>query len=277
MTKCVALWCLCAAAAPAADWKSGFLKTSDGVRLHYLEAGRGQAIVFQPGWTMPAEIWEPQIRGLAARYHVVALDPRAQGASEKTPEGLYAERRAADIKDAVDALHLAPAVLVGWSLGVPEVLTYVGRFGTSTVKAVVLVDGPLGSDAGPTRQGWAWMRQMQKDRVRFAGEFVRGMYRKPQPEEYLRRITAASLLTPTNSAVALMANMVMEGDWRSLLSKLDRPVLYAGTARMKVHAETLRKAVPAARVEIFEDCGHALFVDGAPRFNTVLERFLGAK
>jgi hypothetical protein len=33
--------------------KSDFLKTSDGVQLHYLEAGTGQAILFIPGATAP--------------------------------------------------------------------------------------------------------------------------------------------------------------------------------------------------------------------------------
>ena len=41
--------------------KSDFFKTSDGVRIHYLEAGSGRPIVFIPGWTMPAWIWQKQI------------------------------------------------------------------------------------------------------------------------------------------------------------------------------------------------------------------------
>lgn len=49
---------LCASA--GAEIKSLFFVTSDGVRLHYLEAGEGKALIFIPGWTMPAEIWEPR-------------------------------------------------------------------------------------------------------------------------------------------------------------------------------------------------------------------------
>jgi hypothetical protein len=40
-----------------AQTSSGFFKTSDGIRIHYIEAGKGQPIVFIPGWTMPAWIW----------------------------------------------------------------------------------------------------------------------------------------------------------------------------------------------------------------------------
>src|SRR6185312_9198016 len=40
--------------------------TSDGVRLHYIEAGHGHArtLVFVPGWTMPAWIFDKQIDAL---------------------------------------------------------------------------------------------------------------------------------------------------------------------------------------------------------------------
>lgn len=268
---------LCAAAAFAADIRSGFYRASDGVRLHYLEAGSGPAIVFQPGWTMPAEIWEPQIRHFSAKYRVVALDPRSQGKSDKPAEGHYLDRRARDIRDAVAQLRLAPAVLAGWSMGVPEILTYIERFGTGTVKAVVLVDGNVGEDpdAARTRRIWQFFVGMQEDRRKFAHAFARSMFRKPQPEEYLRRVTEASLAMPTNSAVAALANVMMQGDWRPTLAKIDRPVLYVATPQLEPSAKAVKARLPAARVEIFEDCGHALFVDDPARFNRTLESFLG--
>lgn len=257
--------------------KSGFITSSDGVRLHYLESGRGQALVFVPGWTMPAEIWEPQIRYFAARYRVVALDPRSQGESQQATEGHYPERRAQDVKELVDQLNLAPAVLVGWSMGVPEVLTYVDRFGSATLRAVVLVDGVIGGESNPQQIAGQWgvLKAMQSDRRKFTEQFVRGMYEKPHPEAYYKKIIAASLRTPTNTAVTLLGNMFAGGDWRPVLSKLDRPILYVVTPQLKGQAEMLQRKLPSARVEIFEKAGHALFVDEPDRFNRVLEEFLG--
>jgi len=49
------------AARAQVEFQSGRFLTSDGVELHYLEAGSGPTPVFVPGWTMPAEIWEPQL------------------------------------------------------------------------------------------------------------------------------------------------------------------------------------------------------------------------
>ncbi|MGC1476594.1 MAG: alpha/beta hydrolase, partial [Terriglobales bacterium] len=70
-------------AAQAQTTKSDFFKTSDGVRIHYLEAGSGRPIVFIPGWTMPAWIWQKQIDEFSKKYHVIAVDPRSQGESDK--------------------------------------------------------------------------------------------------------------------------------------------------------------------------------------------------
>ncbi len=66
-----------------------FFTTSDGVRLHYTETGPNfaQTLVFVPGWTMPAWIFQRQIDVFSRDYHVVALDPRGQGESEVPPTG----------------------------------------------------------------------------------------------------------------------------------------------------------------------------------------------
>src|ERR1019366_2094831 len=73
--------------------KSGFFKTSDGIRIHYLEAGSGRPLVFIPGWTMPAWIWQKQIDEFSKAYHVIAVDPRSQGESDKPPYGHLPETR----------------------------------------------------------------------------------------------------------------------------------------------------------------------------------------
>ena len=260
--------------------REGFVKTSDGVRIHYIEAGSGPAIVFQPGWTMPAEIWEPQIEGLSKKFRVVAIDPRSQGKSDRVNEGHYPERRARDIKEVIDELKLAPVTLAGWSLGVVEVLAYVDQFGTSTLRNVVLVDGFIGvePDLKVVRSFAGMLKSAQTNRAVWNAKFVRSMYKKPQPEAYLDKITAASMSVPTNTAVVLIANPAMNGwDMREVLGKIDKPVLYAVTPGLKSQGEMLKQKLPSARVEVFEDAGHALFVDDAERFNALVTEFASAR
>src|ERR1700730_11986921 len=82
--------------------KSDFFRTSDGVRIHYLEAGSGRSIVFIPGWTMPAWIWQKQIDEFSKSYHVIAVDPRSQGESDKPTYGHLPATRARDYQAMVD-------------------------------------------------------------------------------------------------------------------------------------------------------------------------------
>jgi microsomal epoxide hydrolase len=256
--------------------KDGSFITSDGVKLHYLESGTGPTILFVPGWTMPAEIWQPQIEYFSKSYRVVAVDPRSQGASDKPAEGNYPGRRAQDYKELIDHLGGAPVVMVGWSLAVHEGLTFVEMFGTSQLSGLVMVDrSPYTPPTQEERDSrYTMFHNFQADPKQFAATFVRSMYHKPQPEPYLESVTAASLKTPTTSAVALLAEFAVKNDLRSVLPKLKIPVLAVMTENNRAAAELIRSSVPGSQAEVFEDAGHCLFVDDADRFNTVLDNFL---
>jgi len=252
--------------------------TSDSVRLHYLSGGSGPTIVFVPGWTMPAEIWEPQLRYFVRSHRVIALDPRSQGASDRVGEGNFVDRRAQDVHELVRHLGAQPVVLVGWSLGVVEVLRLVERFGTADITGLVLVDGLIWVTPNSSMEAFfdSALVHLLRDRRAFTASFVRGMYRTPQDPRYLERITRAALSTPTPTAYTVLASAYAVGrrDWRSALGRVDRPVLCVGTAFMRETADTVRARVRDSEVEIFEQAGHALFVDEPERFNRVVERFV---
>jgi non-heme chloroperoxidase len=257
--------------------KSNFFQTSDGTRIHYLEAGSGRAIVFIPGWTMPAWIWQKQIDGLSGKYHVIAVDPRSQGESDKPTYGHLPEDRAHDYKELVDHLGLKQPALVGWSMGCGELMKYVEKFGTSNLGAVVLVDG-FAADK-PSLEMYAgmsgFMNFLQQDRAKQADAFVRHMYLKPQPEDYLKRVIAASMQVPADTAVVLIYNMLAVNDWSTGLAKIDRPLMFAYQPGNQSSADFLKsKLGDKVRLEKFEGDGHALFVDDPDKFNRVLDGFL---
>src|ERR1700744_4694772 len=107
MRRLSILLLLIALVLPASSWAAdGTFTTSDGVRLHVIDAGPHSqpTIVFVPGWTMPAWIFGAQIQAFSNAYHVVALDPRGQGESEIAPSGYDHLRRGQDIADLIAAL-----------------------------------------------------------------------------------------------------------------------------------------------------------------------------
>ena len=266
-----------AATAANPETKDGYFTTSDGVRLHYLEAGSGPPIVFVPGWLNSAWIWERQIDHFSKNYHVVALDPRSQGESEQVSEGLYPERRSQDIKELMEHLELPPAVLVGFSMGVWEVLSYVDQFGTDSLAGVVLVDNSIGMDdqLPELQRLLGFIRQFNLNRQQFLDQFRPFAFKKPQPEAYLNRLREASLKVPTNTAIALLAGH-MGRDWRPVLDRLDKPLLFTITRELESQGEMVKTKLPSARVELFPEAGHVLFADETERFNAILEEFARA-
>jgi microsomal epoxide hydrolase len=224
---------------------------------------------------MPATIWKPQLEALSSNYRVIALDPRSQGESEKTPEGNYSERRATDIKELIEQSHAAPALLVGWSLGVRDELIYAKLFGTSSLSGLVLVDGMVWTDPDPKGyQGRAeFIHNVQADRAAFTDKFVRSMYHKPQPEAYIKQLVAESLKTPTATAVAMLAQMYLWNDLRPMLAMIKIPVLITVRTDHRDQAEIVHTILPKAETDVFEDAGHALFVDDAERFNRKISDF----
>lgn len=285
--------------------KGGFVTSSDGAKIHYIETGHVQTtgsvriggpapgamaqgqvsftnvhqaptILFIPGWTMPAWIWQQQIDHLAPKFHVVAIDPRCQGESSQTSEGLYPAQMARDIKAVIDQLHLAPVVLVGWSMAVEETLSYVDQFGTRDVAGLVLVDSNAGGLApGEAEQDLTLLKGVLEDRHNTGTFFVRKIqFHKPQPEDYVQRVIRASLSVPTNSAVALLAG-AYTADYRAVLPKIDKPTLVCAAAGPFLdRVVEMQKQIPASKLEVFEGAGHALFVDNPDQFDAALDDFL---
>ena len=274
----VILLCILSASSLIAQTaKSGFFKTSDGIRIHYLEAGSGRPIVFIPGWTMPAWIWQKQIDEFSKTYHVIAVDPRSQGESDKPPYGHMPETRARDYKELVDQLALKQPVLVGWSMACGELVKYVEQFGTDNIAGLVLVDGYLPEKASPEMfLGLSgWMNQLQLDRQKQADGFVRTMFKKPQPEDYLKRIIDASAQVPADTAVVLIYNMIAVKDFSVGLARMNRPVLFTYQPESQQTADYLKaKLGDKLRLERFEGDGHALFIDDPQKFNHAVEEFV---
>src|SRR6202140_2837189 len=273
----ILMCCLSVPSILAQTTKSEFFKTSDGIRIHYLEVGSGRPIVFIPGWTMPAWIWQKQIDEFSKKYRVIAVDPRSQGESDKPTYGHIPETRARDYKELVDQLALKQPVLVGWSMACGELAKYAEQFGTDNVGGIVLVDGFLSEKASPEMVAGisGWMNQLQQDRQKQADGFVRSMFKKPQREDYLKRVIDASVQVPADTAVVLIYNMIAVKDFSTGLARMNRPVLFAYQPESQATADFLKsKLGDRLRLERFDGDGHALFVDEPEKFNHVLEEFI---
>lgn len=277
----LALYAVASALAHAAvhapvDVKSETFRTTDGVTIHYLDAGSGPAILFIPGWTMAADIFDPQINALSTQFRVISIDPRSQGDSEKAPDGNYPARHAQDVKELLDQLKISSVVLVGWSNGVPDVLSFIDQYGSANLRGAILVDGFVdASDAGIQKGMASFLEAFQTNRKQFTDQFVRGMYSTKQSEDYIQHVEDEALKTPTNSAITELYNVLAKGDFTPALTKMDKPVLYICESRMQAQGKILQSKLPSARIEVMK-AAHAMFVDDPEHFNQTVTAFLAS-
>jgi len=262
--------------------------TSDGARLHYLEAGPSLAptVIFVPGWTMPGWIFERQIAALSDRFHVLALDPRGQGESEVTRFGYTWERRGRDIGDLIDHAsgvsgNRDPVVLIGWSLGVLDSLSYVHQAGDGKVAGLVLIDNSIGGPPAPAARtdastaspaDAAPLPEVERSRRRAA--FVASMFAHDPGADYRARLTDQALRMDQADERRLLAYDMPRETWRAVVESVRAPVLYVIRPRWREQADNLILTRPDATVAVFETAGHALFVDEPDRFNALLRDFL---
>ena len=257
-----------------------FFLSSDGVRLHYLEAGpvSGHTMVFVPGWTMPAWIWMPQILAFSRHYHVIAFDPRGQGDSAIPADGYEPVRRGRDVAELIAELIAQlgprPVVVVGWSLGVLDTLASIHLAGDRHLAGLVLVDSSVGEEPPPIYKPGPPHRGRPPSHADAMKQFVREMFSHTPSLAYLDRLTQATLRTPEPASRLLLAYPVPRSYWKEAIYATKVPVLYVIRQRWVAQGTNLVRNRPNTEMDVFNDAGHALFVDDPARFNSVIDSFL---
>ena len=108
-----------------AELKHGFANTN-GIKMHYVEAGSGPLVVLCHGWPESWYSWRHQLPALAeAGYRVVAPDQRGYGQTDK-PQPIEAYNilnLVSDIVGLVNTLGEERAVIVGHDWGAPVAWT----------------------------------------------------------------------------------------------------------------------------------------------------------
>jgi pimeloyl-ACP methyl ester carboxylesterase len=285
-----------AAPASAADQKEGSFTTSDGVRLHYIEAGSGDVLVMIPGWSQTAAQFKHQIAGLSDRYRVIAIDMRGHGESDKPTHGYRIQRLSADVHEFITANNLKGVTLAGHSMGCSVIWGYWEQFGRDRVNKLILIDqmpmitgNPTWSDQEKEDSGAILDKESLysvtnalagPDGVKTTEGFITGMFNKSYPRDELNWVIAQNLKMPRAYAARLLYDHATN-DWRDVIPLIDIPTLVVGGKASLVGWKSqvwIGKQIPGARTEIFETeegGNHFMFMENPDKFNRIVKEFMG--
>ncbi len=266
------------------------VKIQDDLTIHYQEAGSGTiTVVLVPGWMMSGDVFVHQLEHYrdSKQVRAITFDPRSQGYSTQTLTGNNYEQHGRDLNALIQKLDLKNIVLVGWSNGAFDILSYLRQFGSSRLKGFVILDGaPKGSgaDNAPDKD-WVWFRNDDADgyikslsngplldREKMNDEFARWMIENPT-SSYLDWITRIANQTRDEVASVTNTNSAYQdytADLRALNGKL--PLLYFVRAEWVAADHWAKANTPDAVVVRFGK--HLSFWEHPEQFNQALDSLL---
>jgi pimeloyl-ACP methyl ester carboxylesterase len=118
-----------------------------GVKIHYLTAGKGPAVILLHGYTQTSRMWRPLIPSLAAKFMVVAPDLPGIGDSAIPKDGLDMKTAAVRIHALAQSLGIARTRIVGHDIGLMVAYAYAAMY-PGEVEKLVVMDAFLPGVAG---------------------------------------------------------------------------------------------------------------------------------
>src|ERR1700686_1673540 len=110
----------------------------DGVKLHFLTAGHGPALILLHGYAETSLMWRPMIPALADRFTVIAPDLPGIGDSAIPKDGLDMKTAAIRVHELAKSLGITKARVVGHDIGLMVAYAYAAQFSTEVEKLVVM-------------------------------------------------------------------------------------------------------------------------------------------
>jgi pimeloyl-ACP methyl ester carboxylesterase len=114
----------------------------NGIRLHYLAAGRGDPVVLLHGFAQTSHMWRPLIAELSGRHTVIAPDLRGFGQSAAPADGYTKAAMAQDVHALLNSLKLDRVRLVGHDIGLMVAYALAAQY-PQAVDRLVLIEAFL--------------------------------------------------------------------------------------------------------------------------------------
>ena len=247
------------------------------LRVHYLEAGEGEPVLFLHGWPTHASLWRHVLPAVAPHRRALALDLPGFGKSNKPVDASYSFRFYDDVLTRfLAALEIDRVGLVVHDLGGPvglhwaannrERLTELGILNTlaypelSWMVVAFVAGARLPVLRSILSSPWglrASMRFGVVDKAKIDVEVAR-MYQEPFPDAASRKalLKTAYGLHPKGMHTIAAALPKFEVPTRLLYGESDRILPHVGKTMARMKAD-----MPHATLSSIPSCGHFLQED----------------
>jgi 3-oxoadipate enol-lactonase len=247
--------------------------------LYYEVSGQGEPLLLIHGLGSSARDWELQVPVFSERYRVVTFDVRGHGQSDKPPGPYSVPLFARDAAALIQALDIAPAHVVGISMG-GMIAFQLAVAAPHLVRSLVIVNsGPelVVRTLGHRLSVWQRHLIVLLLGMRRMGE-VLGRRLFPRPEqEPLRHMFVERWAENDPRAWRTAMQGLVNWSVMDRLGGIRCPVLVIAADQdyTPVSAKEAYVArMPAAELEVIEDSRHATPVDKPERFNEAVLAFL---
>ena len=255
----------------------------DGAKLHLVEQGKGDPVLWLQGLNAPAAAWAVQLAHFSRTHRSVAPDARGVGQSD-SPPGPYSTRQMADDALAVlDACGVRRAHVVGLSLGgaVAQELALahpdrvrsialLATFAAQDPRSRALLKAwralyPLATTSPELRAAW--------EQQAYAWLFTDRFWRSEASIRAALRFAHRQPMQPTRGFLG-QVDAALAHDARDRLGSLALPALVIHGALDQLspvsNGEELARLIPAAELLVIPDVGHAVNLEAQRAVNAAL-------
>ncbi len=230
--------CSVAAGAGAQDKAiASRMEDVDGVRLHYLTAGKGPAVILLHGYAETSRMWRPILPVLAERFTVIAPDLPGIGDSAIPADGLDMKSAAMRVHGLARKLSVEKARVVGHDIGLMVAYAYAAEFPTETEKLAVM-DAFL-----PGVEGW--------EPIYNSPDYWHFRFHGPTPEALVKGRERTYFEYFWNDLAADRNRSLPEADRVAYVAAYSRPErMRAAWAYFASFAQTAKDFAPMARTKL---------------------------
>lgn len=273
----------------AFDAAKKHLELPNGEQLAYVEWGdpAGHPVILIHGFTDSARDWAPMLPYVSKRTRWILVDIRGHGASSK-PECCYTRLDFAyDVKLLLDALQIPKADVVGHSLGTIIAQT-LAEYWPQRIGRVVLVSSTGGLapnvPAHAPQFDFEGAIKSLHEPIEADSPFMIAWWDSPTPvdPDFIARERRDAAAIPLRVWLAVLdqasINRDNYADLQRTLPRLGAPTLLIWGSEDPIMEppmrDSLRRALPNARVKIFPGLGHNPFWEDPAAVAREIEAFL---